>query len=186
MKREFLQNLKVGDQALPKEIIDSIMAENGRDIEEAKKPFADYDTIKSQLTEAQTTIQGMKADGKTLEDVQQAAKDWEEKYHKLEDDHKKEMADIAFNGVLKEAITKAKGRSDKAIIALLDIAALKESKNQAKDIETALEGLKKDSGYLFEDEQEPPPYAGGTGKGASGKYDAFTASLRAAAGLKND
>lgn len=52
MKREFLQNLKVGDQALPKEVIDAIMAENGRDIEDAKKPFADYETIKTQLGEA--------------------------------------------------------------------------------------------------------------------------------------
>ena len=55
MKREFLQNLKVGDQPLSKEVIDAIMSENGRDIEAAKKPFADYDTIKSQLDEAQKT-----------------------------------------------------------------------------------------------------------------------------------
>ena len=27
---------------LPDEIVDAIMAENGRDIEAAKKPFADY------------------------------------------------------------------------------------------------------------------------------------------------
>ena len=40
MKTEFLQNFKVGDQALPKEIIDAILAENGRDIEAAKKAFA--------------------------------------------------------------------------------------------------------------------------------------------------
>ena len=36
MKREFLQNLKVGEQPLTKEVIDAIMAENGRDIETAK------------------------------------------------------------------------------------------------------------------------------------------------------
>ena len=36
MKREFLQNLKVGDQSLPKEVIDAIMEENGRDVEAAK------------------------------------------------------------------------------------------------------------------------------------------------------
>ena len=52
MKREFVQNFKVGDQPLPKEVIDAIMAENGRDIEAAKKPFADYDTLKTQLDEA--------------------------------------------------------------------------------------------------------------------------------------
>ena len=36
MKREFLQNLKVGETALTKEVIDAIMAENGKDIEAAK------------------------------------------------------------------------------------------------------------------------------------------------------
>ena len=36
MKREFLQNIRLGDQALPKEVIDAIMAENGKDIELAK------------------------------------------------------------------------------------------------------------------------------------------------------
>jgi hypothetical protein len=58
MKTEFLQNLKIGDQALSKEIIDAIMAENGKDIEAAKKPFADYDHIKDQLKTAQD---GLKA-----------------------------------------------------------------------------------------------------------------------------
>ena len=37
MKREFVQNFKVGDQPLPKEVIDAIMAENGRDIEAAER-----------------------------------------------------------------------------------------------------------------------------------------------------
>ena len=36
MKCEFLQNLKVGEEALPKEVIDAIMEENGRDITKAK------------------------------------------------------------------------------------------------------------------------------------------------------
>ena len=58
MKREFLQNFKVGDQPLPKEVIDAIMAENGRDIEAAKKSYEDYDHIKNQLEEAQKTIKG--------------------------------------------------------------------------------------------------------------------------------
>lgn len=36
MKREFLQAIKVGEQSLPKEVIDAIMAENGRDIQNAR------------------------------------------------------------------------------------------------------------------------------------------------------
>lgn len=56
MKTEFLQNFKVGDQALQKEIIDAILAENGRDIEAAKKPFADYESVKEQLKTAKISI----------------------------------------------------------------------------------------------------------------------------------
>ena len=58
MKREFLQNFKVGELPLTEEIINAIMAENGRDIEAAKRPFADYDSIKEQL---QTAKDGLKA-----------------------------------------------------------------------------------------------------------------------------
>lgn len=161
MKREFLQNLKVGDQPLTKEIIDAIMAENDRDIEETKKPFADYDTIKTQLSAAQETIKGFEI--QDIEGVRKSAREWEDKYNQAIADHKKEMDDLAFDGALKDAITIARGRSDKAIRAMLDVDALKASKNQEADIKTALEALKKESGYLFETEQDPPPYAPGTG-----------------------
>ena len=49
MKREFLQSLQVGDTPLPKEIIDAIMAENGKDIEAVKAHYADYDGLKQQF-----------------------------------------------------------------------------------------------------------------------------------------
>lgn len=187
MKRDFLQNFKVGDQPLPKEVIDAIMAENGRDIEDAKKPFANYETIKSQLSEAQKTIQGFQTQGQDMESVRTAARTWEEKYNQAIAAHQQQMADMTFQGALKEAITAAHGRNVKAITALLDIDALKESKNQTTDIKAALEGLKKDSGYLFENEQTPPPYSAGTGSHAfAGKYDPETAAIRAAAGLKNE
>lgn len=184
MKTEFLKNFKVNDQELPKEIIDAILAENGRDVEAAKKPFADYDTIKQQLTTAQETIKGF--EGKDIEAVRKSAKEWEDKYNQALADHKQQMEEMAFDGILKDAITAAKGKSDKAIRALLDVDTLKASKNQAADIKAALEDLQKKSGYLFGDEQgNPPPYAGGTGTGGGGNNTGL-AAIRAAAGLKNN
>ena len=59
--------------------------------------------------------------------------------------------------------------------------ALRASKNRETDIKSALEELKKDSGYLFESEETPPPYAAGTGTG--GKPDQGLDAIRAAAGL---
>lgn len=186
MKREFLQNFKVNDQELPKEIIDAIMAEHGRGVEAAKKPFADYETIKTQLTEAQNTIKGF--EGQDIDGIRKSAKDWEDKYNQAIADHKAELDNIAFNGDVDEAISAAKGKNAKAIKALLDMKTLKESKNRANDIKAALEALQKaeDSGFLFGDDQgAPPPYAGGTGTGAGGNNSGL-AAIRAAAGLKNE
>lgn len=184
MKREFLQNFKIGDTPLPKEIIDAIMAENGNDIEAAKKPFADYDTIKTQLSEAQKTIKGF--EDQDIEGVRKSAKDWEDKYNKAIEDHKAEMDNLAFDGELDAGIKKFNGKNAKAIKALLDVETLKASKNRASDIDAAIEALTKaeDSGFLFGAEQKVPPYAGGTGKDpVTGKYDADTAKIMRAAGL---
>lgn len=166
MKTEFLQNLKVNDQPLPKEVIDAIMAENGRDIEAAKKPFADYDTIKQQLDDARTTIKGF--EDQDIEGVRRSAQDWEKKYNDAIAAHQKELADRDFSQLLEAAITGAKGKNVKAITALLDVDTLKGSKNQEADIKAALEGLKKDSGYLFDGEGTPPPYSAGAGTGGFG------------------
>ena len=176
MKREFLQNLKVGDQPLSKEVIDAIMAENGRDIEAAKKPFADYDHLKTQLDEAQKTIQGFK--DQDIEGVRKSAKDWEEKYNQAVKDHEAKLADMAFDRKIEDAITGAKGKNAKAIKALLDVDTLKASKNQDADIKAAMDALQKESGYLFGDEGNPPPYSAGAGTGGvGGTVDGVTAAF---------
>ena len=163
MKAEFLQNFKVGDTPLPKEVVDAILAENDRDVAAAVKPFADYESIKEQLT---TAKEGLKAfEGVDVKDLQEKVAKLTGDMEAKEKAHQQQLADLAFDGILKDAITAARGRNDKAIRALLDVDALKASKNQEADIKTALEGLKKDSGYLFESAETPPPYAAGTGTG---------------------
>ena len=71
MKREFLQNLKVGEEALPKEVIDAIIEENGRDITAAKaaavKPYADYDAIKEERDNLKAQQSDGMVEGKTAQ-----------------------------------------------------------------------------------------------------------------------
>lgn len=133
MKREFLQNLKVGDQPLSKEVIDAIMEENGKDI--------------------------------------QASKHWQEKYNQAAEQHQRELKELAFSGLLNQAILQAGGRNAKAITALLDMDALRESENQQTAVEEALEALKKNDSYLFTQDKTPPPYARGTGAQSSAEAD---------------
>ena len=149
MKREFLQGLKVGEVSLPKEVIDAIMAENGRDIQNMKARYADYEALKEQLAQVEET----------------AAKSWQEKYNQIVDAHRQEVNELVFGHNLEKAILSAKGRNAKAITALLDVETLKSSENQATDLEEALQALKQECGYLFQTET-PPPYARGTGAAA--------------------
>ena len=187
MDTKFLQSLRVGEQPLPKEVVDAILVENQRDVEAAKKPFLDYEAIKEQLAAAK---EGLKAfEGVDVRELQgqvaKLTKDLEDK----EAAHRTRLAELEFEGVLKDAVAAAGGRSAKAIRVLLDVDALRQSKNQEADIRTALEGLKKESGYLFEEEKTaPPPYAAGTGSApvGGGKYSPQMAAIRSAAGLKND
>lgn len=183
MKREFLKNFKVGEQELPKEVIDAILDENSRDIDAAKAKFSDYDDLRRQLEEANRSIEGFKA--LDVDGVRKAADEWKAKYEQAQRDAAAKIADMEFSGVLESAIRDAKGRSVKAVSALLDIDALKESKNRAEDIRAALAALKKDSGYLFEAEQTPPPYAPGAGTGGMVGEDPEIAAIRAAAGVKS-
>jgi len=185
VKREFLQNFKVGEAQLPKEVIDAIMDENGKDIEAAKKPFADYDAIKDQLKTAQD---GLKAfEGVDVKDLQGKITTLQGRLSDKDKEWQAKLDSMAFDGRIKDAITAAKGKNAKAIAALLDedtLKSLRASKNQEADIKAAIEKLKTDNDYLFESDQNPPPYAGGTGvKYDTSKYTAEDAVLRAAAGL---
>ena len=160
MKREFLQEFRVGDNPLPKEVIDAIMAENGRDIQKVKANFADYEDVKNQLAALQQD-----------QSFEEAAKTWEEMYNQVIELHKQELQQMAFEKALGEGIVKAKGRNAKAITALLDVDTLTVCETPTQAFYEALEALKRDSRYLFEGDV-PPPYARGTGaaQGAQEKH----------------
>ena len=162
MKREFLQNFKVGDQPLSNEIIEAIMAENGRDVQAEQAKYADYESIKEQLQTAKDSLKSF--EGVDVAQLQGEITKLNGQLAQKDAEWQGKLDDIAFDGVVKEIITKAGGRSEKAIRALLDLESLKASKNREADVQTAVDNLKKENDYLFGDEPTPPPYAGGTGK----------------------
>lgn len=72
MKREDLKAMGLTDEQ-----IDKIMAANGTDIENAKKPYKDYDDIKGQLKAANETIETMKKSGDDVEKLKKTIKEHE-------------------------------------------------------------------------------------------------------------
>lgn len=180
MKREFLEGLK-----LEKEVIDQIMAENGKDIEAEKAKVtaaeADRDKYKEQLDTATTELDKFKE--VKPEELQATIQKLQADLKAKDDEYAAKEADRLFRDSVKEAITVAGGRNEKAVMALLDIDSLKNSKNQKDDIKSALEALKKDNDYLFSSEEPIKNPTGPTG--GSGGGDASSA-LRAAMGLPEE
>ena len=159
MKREFLQNLKVGEQGLPKEVMDAIMEENGRDINAAKaaavKPYADYELLRAENDRLKSQQNDALVEGKT-------AAQWKLAYDQAAQEHEQHLAGIVFQNRLDSAITAFGGRNAKAITALLDTDALRNCEDPQAAMDDALKKLRAEAGYLFFD-PTPPPYARGTG-----------------------
>ena len=189
VKREFLKGLGLAD-----DVIDKVMAENGKDVEKTKGDLKTKETELETKTKETETLQGqLKAANKQIEDfkemdvegVKKAADNYKEKYDKAIKDAEKEIEGLKFSHAVENALNKAGAKNAKAARALLDVEKLKGSKNIDKDIETAIEGLKESDGYLF-GETGPDGTGGSKGAGAknnpkpegSGSVNDFISSIR--------
>ena len=137
-------------QGLTEEQINFVMSENGKDIKREKDKADNY---KSQLDTATQTLKGF--EGVNVEEmknkISQLTSDLENSQRK----HAEELAQRDFNDLLNSYATEYKARNIKAVMPFLDVEALRQSKNQKDDLKTAFETVKKENGYLFEDETIP-------------------------------
>ncbi len=179
MKREFLKDLGIADEA-----IDKIMAENGKDVEKVKGERDDY---KTRLDTAQATLKSFEGvDVKDLQGkVDQLTKDLKSK----DDEYAAKLDERDFNAALKTAALTAKARNEAAVIAVMGtdkLTALKASKNREADIKAAFDALKadKDNAYLFNADKTPAVVAptGGPTKGADDAKSKANEALRGAFG----
>lgn len=155
MKREELEAL-----GLTKEQVDKVLDAHHKELDPVQK---ELDTAKEDLRVAKetvdtqgTTIKDLKKDLEEFKDVDVSG--MKTKIANLENDlqtketeYTQKIADRDFQDMLKESIATAKGKNAKAITALLDIDALKASKNQKEDVAAALKTLAEaeDSKMLF-------------------------------------
>lgn len=134
MKRDFLANLDLGDGAhLSKELIDAIMAENGKDITSKDNAIAtlttERDGLKTQLAAANGEIQSYK--DMDIEKIKQSAADWESKYNTDTQKLKDELDAANYGFSVKEAASGLKFTSAGAKKAF--ISALTEKKLTLQD-----------------------------------------------------
>ena len=155
-----------------KEALGKAVAENYKTAaEHEKKVNRLTDDLANMTTRAETAEETLKGfDGKDFEAITRERDQWKTKHDELVATHQREKDEQEFNDSLSAAISTAKGKNGKAISALLDLDALRGSKNRDKDIQTALEGLRAEHGYLFEDNGGNPYFDKG-GSGGDRRHD---------------
>ncbi len=120
---------------------------NYKTVAELEKVKTARDNYKSQLDTATESLKGFEGvDVNQLKSTISALQnDLKEKDNELN----KKIVDMEFNNAVDSALNSFKAKNNKAVKALLDLNALKESKNQAEDIKSALENIKKENDFLF-------------------------------------
>lgn len=160
MKREFLTGLTLPDGVkLDKATIDAIMTENGNDINALKSDHAtaiktiesERDTYKKQLDDAQASLKSF--EGVDVEELKTKITNLTSEIDANKTKYEAQIADIKFNNLLNGKVSSYGARNAKAVMSLLNIEALKESKNQENDIEAALNAIKESDSYLFAEDK---------------------------------
>ena len=137
-------------QGFTDEQISFIMAENGKDIKREKDKA---DSYKSQLDTATQTLKGF--EGVNVDELKSQISKLTADLENSQKKHAEELAQRDFNDLLNSYAKEYKARNIKAVMPFLDVEALRQSKNQKDDLKTAFETVRKENGYLFEDEAIP-------------------------------
>ena len=135
MKREDVKNKIPG---ITDEQLNWLMQENGADINREKSAAT---ALQTQLTAAQ--------DGLAAFDGKKKPEEYEAELAKLQADLKAQADGFAFDNALDTAILGKKGRSVKAVRALLDVDSLKGSADRSADIAKALDEAAKANPWAF-------------------------------------
>ncbi|MCI7102237.1 MAG: phage scaffolding protein [Faecalibacterium sp.] len=154
MKREDVKNKIPG---ITDEQLNWIMQENGADINREKSAAT---TLQTQLDNANAQLKTAQDGLKAFDGVDVAG--LQEQVTKLKADMKAQAEGFAFDNALDTAILGRKGRSVKAVRALLDLDALKGSADRSTDISKALDEAAKTNPWAFGDVQDGEKRNAGT------------------------
>lgn len=156
MKRKFLEDL-----GLTREQVDSIMTENGRDIEAAK---SDYETLKQQL-EAQTAqmaerdaqLETLKKSAGDNEALTKQIADLQAENTAAKEKYESDMKELKIITAIKLAVGESAQDAD-LVAGLFDKSKLILSEDgKVTGLEEQLKSLKKEKAFLFKEEKPQQP-----------------------------
>jgi len=164
MTREFIESLIPETVEGRAAIVDGIIKEAGKDITREQKKFSDYDTLKTDLASAQTTIAELKA---ALGDAE-ALKTKIAEYETKEAQRVEQEAKAAKQRELAQRFTAVRGTVEfidpdiEAFVLSKFGAAVEDPANKGKGDAELYTALTKDKPF-FKSQNPPAPNMGGTG-----------------------
>lgn len=165
MKTDFLKGLGITDQT----VIDQIMAENGRDINNARGNTEQLTTqiagLQEQLTERDNQLKELKKSAKDNEQLTAKITELETANQTAATEYQTKITEIQKNHAVENGIRDAKAKNIKAVMALLDMSKITYADNKVDGLTEQIESLQKgeDTSFLFAvDQQTPPPAPSGT------------------------
>lgn len=161
MKREFLKELGIED-----EVINKIMAEHGKSINDFKEKADKYDSLESQiddykqqLADRDTQLQELGEKAKGNEELTAQIEELKQQNETAKTEYEQKLQQQAFDHTLENSLSGAKVRNTKAVKALLDMDTIKLDGDSLKGLDDQLNTIRESDPYLFESEQpeEPKP-----------------------------
>ncbi len=152
MKTQFLKDL-----GLEKEVIDKILAENGRDIETEKVKTTDLqtqlDTANKTIKERNKQLETLKNSTGNIEELKKQIETLQNDNKVADEEHAKEIKKIKVENALNNALNAANAKNSKAVKALLELGedVELEEDGKIKGLDEKIKALKKSDGYLFEE-----------------------------------
>ncbi len=148
MKRKFLEDL-----GLTKEQIDSVMAENGRDIEaekeKAQNSSNEIKNLKNQLEEANTTITDLKQNNADNEALQAKVTEYENTIATQKAEFEEKMKNITLDTAIEKALAKANAKHSDLLSVKIDKSKLVIEEGNVKGLEEQIKALQETYKDLF-------------------------------------
>ena len=150
MKRDFLKNLGLTDEQ-----IDSVMAENGKDIQYTKDKYSDYEDLKKNLESANATLEKFKDYDQTKADVEK----YKAELKKSQEESASKIAKMERQQKIKDFTGSKKFVNDftKDFINSQLETMLEKDESKGKSLDDLLKEITKDKENIFVSENKPTP-----------------------------
>lgn len=184
MKREFLKELGLAD-----DVIEKVMAETGKDINELKSTAEASKTtladLQKQISDRDKQLDDLKKSSGDNEALKKQITDLQAANKQAKTDYDADLKKLTLGSKINVALMGAKAKNVKAVRALLDESKISLDGENVLGLDDQIKALQKsDPDFFGEKKQDnPPPPAGGQPPKPAGSDDFLTAAMKGA-GLK--